>query len=206
MTELAVYKHTFLCHSVMETQNKDEQELETTPAEESQEEEVTNDNEQENADSESESVQEESTQEDEAEENDKIDWQARAIKAEKAIEKAKKKGKTSEGGIDPEKLQRLELKAEGIKDKDDQDYILKVAKIEEVDIEEASRLDYVQDRLKANERRRQSAQATPRGNNRTNTQVDEVQSWVRKYKQNGSLPDNNPALTSKILKALKNGA
>lgn len=190
----------------METQNKDEQELETTQAEESQEEEVTSDNEQDNASAEPESVQEEDESTQEEKEDDQIDWQARAIKAEKAIEKAKKKGKNSESGIDPEKLQRLELKAEGIKEKEDQDYILKVAQIEEVDIEEAAKLDFVQDRLKANERKRQSAQATPRGNNRTNTQVDEVQSWVRKYKQNGTLPDNNPALTSKILKALKNGA
>lgn len=190
----------------MEVQNQDEQnELETTQAEESQEDQVTSDNEQENASAEPESVQEEdeSTQE---EENDEIDWQARALKAEKAIEKAKKKGKNSESSIDPEKLQRLELKAEGIKDKEDQDYILKVAQIEEVDVDEAAKLDYVQDRIKANEKKRQSAQATPRGNNRTNTQVDEVQSWVRKYKQNGTLPDNQPALTSKILKALKNGA
>ena len=186
----------------MEVQNQDEREYENTQAEDSQEE-VTSDN--------SESHEEEDTEEqvqegtEEPQEEEEVDWKTRALKAEKAIEKAKKKGKNTETGVDPEKLARLELKAEGIKDKDDQDYVLKVAQIEGLDIEEVTQLDFVQDRLKANERRRQSAQATPKGNNRTNTQVDEVQSWVRKYKQNGTLPDNNPALTAKILRALKNG-
>lgn len=182
-------------------EQKDEtQELESTQAEETQEE--LQDNEAENASPESESVQEEeSTQEEE------VDWKARALKAEKAIEKAKKKGKTTDTeGVSPEKLARLELKAEGVKEADDQDYVLKVAQIEGVEVDEALKLDFVQDRLKANERKRMSAEATPKGNNRTNTQVDEVQSWVKKYKQNGSLPDNNPALTAKILRALKNGA
>ena len=185
----------------MEEQKLDEQAVETTQAEESQEE-VTSDNSENHEEENTESQVQEGTEESQEE----VDWKARALKAEKAIEKAKKKGKTSEGTIDPDKLTRLELKAEGIKESEDQNYILKVAKIEDVDIEDALKLDYVQDRLKANERKRQSAQATPKSNNRTNTNVDEVASWVRKYKQNGTLPDNNPALTAKILRSLKNGA
>lgn len=188
----------------MDEKNYDQSEEETTQEQESQEdttetEETTDD----------ESVSEQSTDDSESESKE-VDWQTRALKAEKAIEKAKAKQKEVKTSIDPEKLARIELKAEGIKDKDDQDYVLRIANSEGVDpadvIADTDTYDFVQDRLKANERKRLSAQATPKGNNRANNPQDEVNSWVRKYKKNGDLPDNNPALTSKILDALKNGA
>lgn len=150
-------------------------------------------------------VQEEKdTEEDTSEE---VDWKARALKAEKAIVKAKEKQKGSKSeSIDPEKLTRIELKAEGIREPEDQNYIMRVARAEGIDPVEALNIDFVQDRLKANERKRLSDAATPRGNNRTGNPKDEVTAAVRKYKKTGELPDDNPGLTAKVLKELKNGA
>jgi len=136
---------------------------------------------------------------------DTIDWKERALKAEKAIEKAKKKGKdTPKESAEDLTLARLE--ARGILHEDEQQYILKYAKVEGLDPIKAIEDDFVKDRLADMKRKRQSVEASPRSNNRTNTSVDEVAVWVKKYKVNGTLPDNNPALTSKILRALKNGA
>ena len=145
------------------------------------------------------------TEEPEEGEEDTIDWKERALKAEKAIEKAKKKGKdTPKESVEDLTLARLE--ARGILSEDDQQYVLKYAKVEGLDPIKALEDDFVKDKLADMKRKRQSVEATPRSNNRTNASVDEVAVWVRKYKMNGTLPDNNPALTSKILRALKNGA
>ncbi len=146
---------------------------------------------------------------DEESTEDDVDWKERAMKAERAIEKAKKKGKIEkhEEVSDPDRLNRLELKADGVTESEDQDYILRIAKADGVDVSDVladkEKYDFVQDKLARNKRQRQSAQATPRGNNRTNTQVDEVQMWVNKYQKDGSLPDSM-ALTAKVLDALKN--
>jgi hypothetical protein len=145
------------------------------------------------------------TEEPEEGEEDTIDWKERALKAEKAIEKAKKKGKdTPKESVEDLTLARLE--ARGILQEEDQQYILKYAKVEGLDPIKALEDDFVKDRLADMKRKRASVEATPRSNNRTNTSVDEVSVWLKKYKVNGTLPDNNPALTSKILRALKNGA
>jgi hypothetical protein len=139
-----------------------------------------------------------------SEDND-IDWKERALKAEKAIEKAKKKEKTSpKDSIEDLTLARLE--ARGLLHEEDQNYVLKYAKVEGIDPIKALEDDFVKDRLTEYKRKRASVEATPKSNNRTNTSVDEVSVWVKKFKVNGVLPDNNPALTSKILRALKNGA
>jgi hypothetical protein len=147
----------------------------------------------------------ESTEEPAETEGEDIDWKERALKAEKAIEKAKKKGKDApKESVEDLTLARLE--ARGILQEEDQQYILKYAKVEGLDPIKALEDDFVKDRLADMKRKRASVEATPRSNNRTNTSVDEVSVWLKKYKVNGTLPDNNPALTSKILRALKNGA
>ena len=101
-------------------------------------------------------------------------------------------------------LSRLEVR--GVMEQEDQEYVLRFAKAEGISPIEALRDDIVQDRLKANKRKRDSENATPRGNNRAGNTEDEVDTWVRKYKKDGSLPENNPALTSKILDKLAKGA
>jgi hypothetical protein len=134
-----------------------------------------------------------------------VDWKERALKAEKAIEKAKKKEKTTpkENGED---LTLARLEARGLFHEEDQNYVLKYAKVEGIDPIKALEDDFVKDRLAEYKRKRASVEATPRQNNRTNSSVDEVAVWTKKFKMNGTLPDNNPALTAKILRALKNGA
>lgn len=150
---------------------------------------------------------EEETEEASEESTDKgsVDWKERALKAEKAIEKAKRKQKTEKGEevSDPDRLNRLELKADGIKEAADQDYVLRVAKAEGIDPIEAAQLEYVQDKLAYNKRQRQSAQATPRSNNRAGGQVDEIAMLARKYEKDGSLPDEM-AKVAQVMNYLKN--
>lgn len=179
----------------MEEKNYDEEVVEETTTEETAPEEDVNETDEGFTDSDNESEED-------------IDWKARAIKAEKAIEKAKKKqkGEKTEEDSDPDRLNRLELKADGIKEKEDQDYVLKVAKAEGVDpsdiISDKEKYDFVHDRLAANKRARQSAQATPRSNNRAGVQTDEIAALARKYQKDGSLPDE-PAKVAKIMDYLK---
>jgi len=129
---------------------------------------------------------------------------ARLKKAEAKVKELEEKAPNTEA-TDPDRIDRLELKADGFTEKEDQDFILRVAKAEGVVPSEAAKLDYVTAKLDHNKRLRNSEKATPRSNNRTGGTVDEVALAVRKYKQTGELPESN-ALTSKVLDALKNGA
>lgn len=135
---------------------------------------------------------------------------ARAKKAEKRLKEleSKKEDKTSDKSSKEEVsdalLSRLEVR--GVLEKEDQDYVLRFAKSEGLSPIDALNDSIVQDRLKANERKRKSADATPRSNNRTGSKADEVDAAVRQFKKDGTLPENNPALTSKILDRLKEGA
>lgn len=172
--------------------------VEEETTENSNEEEQSNETEYDESESNEEELREET-------ETEEVDWKARAIKAEKAIEKAKKKQK-SEPKESVEELTLARLEARGILEEDDQQFILKYAKVEGIDPVKAVGDDFVQERIKANERKRRSAAAAPEGNNRAQGKQDEVAVWVKKYKQNGALPDNNPSLTAKVLRALKSGA
>jgi hypothetical protein len=121
------------------------------------------------------------------------------VKPEKTTAKPVKETKQTPN--DELTLTRLEVR--GVMEQSDQDYVLRFAKAEGVSALEVLNDPIVKDRLAANKRERESATATPRGNNRASNQVDEVAAAVRKYKQTNELPENNPALTSKILKELK---
>ena len=151
-----------------------------------------------------EEVVEETTEEptEESEEETTVDWEARALKAERAFKKSKKIAKeapkTEE--VNDAVLSRLETR--GVMEADDQNYVLRFAKAEGISPIEALSDPIVIDRMKANEKARTSVDATPRNNNRANTTQDEVAVAVKKYEQSGELPDGNPALTSKILKRL----
>lgn len=183
----------------MQDKNYDEENVvEETTTEETAPEENTDETTE--SEEETEEASEESTEDEES-----VDWKERALKAEKAIEKAKRKQKTekSEDVSDPDRLNRLELKADGIKEPADQDYVLRVAKAEGIDPIEAAQLEYVQDKLAYNKRQRQSAQATPRSNNRAGGQVDEIAMLARKYEKDGSLPDEM-AKVAQIMTYLKN--
>ena len=155
-----------------------------------------------------EEVVEETTEEptEESEEETTVDWEARALKAERAIEKSKKKAKDAPKkeapAADDAVLSRLETR--GVMEADDQNYVLRFAKAEGISPIEALSDPIVIDRMKANEKARTSVDATPRSNNRANTTQDEVAVAVKKYEQSGELPDGNPALTAKILKRLSN--
>ena len=81
--------------------------------------------------------------------------------------------------------------------------MLRFAKLEGVSPVEALNDSIVKDRLEANKKARKSAGANPKGNNRGAGSKDEVTEGIRKFKKDGSLPENNPALTVKILKKLK---
>jgi len=145
---------------------------------------------------------EEPTEESE-EETTEVDWEARALKAERAIEKSKKKAKDTpkkEETTDDAVLSRLETR--GVMEADDQTYVLRFAKSEGISPIEALSDSIVQDRLKANNLARTSVDATPKSNNRANTVQNEVDVAVKKFEKDGSLPDGNPALTAKILKRL----
>ena len=153
-----------------------------------------------------EEVVEETTEEptEESEEETTVDWEARALKAERAIEKSKKKAKEAPKkeapAADDAVLSRLETR--GVMEADDQNYVLRFAKDNNVNPVDALKDDIVIDRLAANAKARTSVDATPRSNNRANTTQDEVAVAVKKFEQSGELPDGNPALTSKMLKRL----
>ena len=174
-----------------QTNYEEEQAVEEVVEEETTEEDV------EETEDESEDTTEEESTED-------VDWKERAMKAERAIEKAKKKKKTvsQDDSADPEEMSRLKLKVEGVKDDEDIDYVLRVAKAEGVDPVDAASIDFVQDRLAANKRKRQSAQATPRSNNRASAQGDEIAALAAKYNKDGSLPDNM-AKVAQVMNYLK---
>jgi len=134
---------------------------------------------------------------------DSIDWKERALKAEKAIEKAKAKGKT-----EPKKAESSDevtiarLEARGILHPDDQSYVLRFAKSEGMHYLEALEDELVKDKLDRNKKLRLSAAAAPKGNNRAPGEMNEVAAAVKRYEKDGTLPDN-PALVAKVFKAIK---
>jgi hypothetical protein len=113
------------------------------------------------------------------------------------------KPKAQDSSTDEVTLSRLEVR--GVMDPDDQNYVMRFAKTEGISPIEALSDPIVKDRLDKNKRTRESANATPRSNNRTNNQQDELAAAVRKYQQTGELPDDL-ALASKVGDAINNGA
>lgn len=111
----------------------------------------------------------------------------------------KKEAKKAESS-DEVTIARLE--ARGILHPDDQAYVLKFAKNEDMHYLEALEDELVKDKLDRNKKLRLSAQAAPRGNNRAPGAQNDVDAAVKKFEKDGTLPDN-PALIAKVMKALK---
>lgn len=168
-----------------------------------------------NSDTSEETTEEESTTEEtkeESKEKKHTDSEkklyARATKAEKELKELKSKYEKTESSDKGSKEEVTEatlarLENRGVMEKEDQDYVLKFAKNNDLSPIDALNDEIVQDRLKANERKRKSADATPKSNNRTGDKESEVDAAVRKYQKTGELPENNPSLTMKILRKLK---
>jgi hypothetical protein len=152
-------------------------------------------------------VEEETT--DESNEEEQIDWQARAEKAEATIVKSKDKAKKSkpEAKVETDNeatLARLENR--GVMDTEDQAYVLRFAKAEGVSPVEALQDQIVIDRMAANKQARQTEQAKPTSNNRTtNGQVNDLAKATARYKKDGTLP-TDIRLTNQILENLSNEA
>jgi hypothetical protein len=102
-----------------------------------------------------------------------------------------------------ERLDRNELRIEGVSDKEAQDWVIKFAKDADILPVDALKDGFVQDKLAYLKRQKEAKASTFSSPNRTGTKVDEVAKAVARYKKDGSLPDNNPALTSKVLDSLR---
>lgn len=158
----------------------------------------------EESESNEESSDEETTKEEYTEREKQL--YARLKKAEKDLKAKKDDPKPAKSESESDRFDRLELKLAGVTDKNDQDTIIEYARFKGISVDEARESRAMKAELREAERQRLSESASPRNNNRAPGQQDEVGMWVKKYKKDGSLPDNNPALTSKILDALSNGA
>lgn len=174
-----------------EEQREDELEEEETVTEDEEESQV-------------EDTESDEDEQSEEEEEEDIDWKERALKAEKVIEmkkkEAKKKRKESKSSDDDVILARLESR--GVMEKEDQEYVLKYANVEGISPIEALNESLVQDKLSHFEKKRKSKAASKAPGNRTGGSSDDVDKWVRRYKKDGSLPDN-PRLVSQVLDKLK---
>lgn len=87
--------------------------------------------------------------------------------------------------------------------KDDLREVVEYAKYKNISLSEALEAPVVKMTLKENIQKRERKASTITPTNRTGTQVDDVERAVARYKKDGTLPDNNPALVSKILDRLK---
>lgn len=145
----------------------------------------------------------------ESDDEEKIDWKERALKAEKLIEKNKKKAKepakseSKQSGSDSnsDELSRVRLEARGILEKEDQDYVLKFAKAEDISPVDALADDVVKDKLAFFKKKRDQKAATSAPSGRTSAGGDSIDALVRQYKKNQSLPDD-PELVRKIFNKL----
>lgn len=86
--------------------------------------------------------------------------------------------------------------------KDDIKEVLDYAKYKGLSFSEAMDSPVVKMTLKENAQARARKASTLQSTNRTGVQGDEVARAVARYKKDGTLPDNNPALVSKIMNEL----
>lgn len=126
------------------------------------------------------------------------------LKRERDEAKAKlakfEEGGNTNAGTDDALLARLENR--GVMDQEDQAYVIRFAKSEGISPIEALNDEIVKDKLAYFKKQRETKASTFTGTNRTGGKVDEVERAVARYKKDGTLPDNNPALVSKILSRL----
>jgi hypothetical protein len=153
----------------------------------------------------------ESEDSNESDDEEKIDWKERALKAEKLIEKNNKEAKkakekpseSKQSGSDsnPDELSRVRLEARGILEKEDQDYVLKYAKAEDMNVVDALGEEVVKDKLAFLKKKRDQKAATSAPSGRTSAGGTNIDALVSQYKKNQTLPDD-PELVRKIFKKL----
>lgn len=124
-----------------------------------------------------------------------IDRLKRELKEAKA--KLNRENNPSEDAL----LARLENR--GVMESEEQEYVIKFARAEGISPIEALSDEVVKDKLAFFKKQREVKASTYVAPNRTGGKVDEVDKWVARYRKDGSLPDGNPALISKILDKLK---
>lgn len=122
---------------------------------------------------------------------------------EAKAELAKYKTGNKESNSDSNDALLARLENRGVLDPKEQEYVIKFAKVEGINPIDALNEEVVKDKLAFFKREREARASTFVAPNRTGTKVDEVDKWVARYKKDGSLPDGNPALISKILDKLK---
>lgn len=127
-------------------------------------------------------------------------------KAKEKIEKAKTSKDNSGDSTLSERLDRSDLRGEGIREKEDQDYVIRFAKSEGIDVIEALSDPIVQDRIARNAKTRQERKAGVRPNNRvSNAGRDTLSADYARYKKDGTVPDN-PMRASALLSKLADEA
>jgi len=122
-------------------------------------------------------------------------------KAELAKLKGSPKGTDNAPTANDALLARLENR--GVMDKDAQEYVIKFAKAEGISPIDALSDEVVKDKLAFFKKVKEQRASTFQSPNRTGGKIDDVEKWVAKYKKDGSLPEGNPKLVSKILDRLR---
>jgi ElaB/YqjD/DUF883 family membrane-anchored ribosome-binding protein len=87
--------------------------------------------------------------------------------------------------------------------KEDLPEVIEYAKYKGIPLSEAMESSYVKTIQRENAQIRAKRASTIASPNRTGGQVDDVARAVARYKKDGTLPEGNPALISKILDAIK---
>lgn len=148
-------------------------------------------------------------QEQEAEESqEETPAPAPAKRAESHIDRLKRENKELREKLDSNQSTGLSIEdtfaitSSGIH-RDDIKDVKEYADYKKISLSEALESPIVKMTLKENAVKREQRASTIKSPNRTGGQVDELARAVAKYKKDGTLPDNNPALTSKILDAIK---
>lgn len=101
-----------------------------------------------------------------------------------------------------DRLDRIELKSEGVKYKADQDFVMEYASSKGISLSEALASRVVKVELRAMDEERKTKSSSPGSNNRVNGGVrDEVAYWVSKYDQGKMAPTRE--LRRKVRLALK---
>lgn len=100
-----------------------------------------------------------------------------------------------------DRMDRLELKAEGIKDVDAQDFVIDYAKNKGISLSEAMQSRAVKAELNALAEEAKEREATLEPSKRTGTPKKDVDYFVSKYEQTGEVPDD-PVMASKVLDKL----
>jgi hypothetical protein len=138
-------------------------------------------------------------------EYDKLRREAAAAK--RLREKGRESGKESSGKeaspqYDQELIERTYLASMGgINDPDIQDEALKMARKLNMTVTELVKDEFVKDRLAFLQKQKVARRAVDKGNTGSTTQQKGVDYWVKKYKQDGSMP-TDPKVLSQMLDRL----